>query len=171
MLSLVLRHKPAAIGIAVDNNGWTPVSQLIQKMNNKGFKITFETLCYVVENNNKKRFAFNADKTKIRASQGHSLSVDLGYESQIPPAVLYHGTGLQSVESILSNGLLKKNRQHVHLSTGVQTAKKVGQRKGQPVVLIIDSAQMQQKGFHFFVSENTIWLTDHVPSIYIQVFK
>lgn len=139
-------------------------------MNNKGFKINFETLCYVVENNNKRRFAFNADKTKIRASQGHSVSVDLGYKPQIPPPVLFHGAGSQFIENIFVLGLIKKNRHHVHLSTDVLTAEKVGQRKGKPVVLNIDSEGMSRDGFQFCKSENNVWLTDHVPPAYLQLY-
>lgn len=171
MLSLVLRHRPESISITLNENGWSEVDLLLEKLNNKGFKINFVTLCYVVENNNKKRFDFNADKTKIRASQGHSVNVDLGYKPQIPPPVLYHGTGSQFIQSIFANGLIKKNRYHVHLSTDILTAEKVGQRKGKPVVLIIDSAQMNKDGFQFYLSENIVWLTDRVPAGYINLYN
>lgn len=171
MLSLALRHKPESIGITLDKNGWTDVGLLITKMNSKGFTMTFKILCDVVENNDKKRFAFNTDKTKIRASQGHSVNIDLGYKPQVPPGVLYHGTGLQFIESILAKGLIKKNRHHVHLSEDIPTAEKVGQRKGKPIVLIIDSAQMSQEGFQFYVSENNVWLTEHVPPNYIKIYN
>lgn len=124
----------------------------------------------MVENNNKRRFAFNADKTKIRASQGHSVSVDLGYKPQIPPPVLFHGAGSQFIENIFVLGLIKKNRHHVHLSTDVLTAEKVGQRKGKPVVLNIDSEGMSRDGFQFCKSENNVWLTDHVPPAYLQLY-
>lgn len=169
MLSLVLRHKPEAIGIVLDNNGWADVASLILHMNLKGFKLSFETLCYVVENNNKKRFAFNIDKTKIRASQGHSVEVDLGYIPISPPPVLYHGTGKQLLNKILNEGLKKMNRHHVHLSEDVETARQVGQRKGKPVILEIDAAKMHNQGFRFFVSENKVWLTESVPVAYISL--
>lgn len=171
MLSLVLRHKPESIGITLDENGWAETNLLIGNLNNKGFKINFETLNYVVEHNNKKRFAFNADKSKIRASQGHSVSVDLGYQPQIPPPVLYHGTGSRFIESILVNGLIKKDRNHVHLSADILTAEKVGQRKGRAVVLTIDSAGMSRDKFQFYVSENNVWLTDYVPPAYLQLIE
>lgn len=169
MLSLVLRHKPETIGIKLDSNGWTDVDSLIMRMNAKGFKLDFETLCYVVDNNNKKRFAFNNDKTKIRASQGHSVNVDLGYTPQVPPPVLYHGTGVQFLDAILKDGLLKMNRHHVHLSADVATAQNVGQRKGKPVILIVDASEMHQQGFEFFISENNVWLTERVPAEYIRL--
>ncbi len=169
MLSLVLRHKPETIGLTLDNNGWANVASLIIQMNAKGFKLSFETLCYVVDNNNKKRFAFNSDRTQIRASQGHSIQIDLNYISKAPPPVLYHGTGKQFVDTILKEGLKKMNRHHVHLSADAETAEKVGLRKGKPVILVIDAAKMHEQGFRFFISENGVWLTERVPVDYIKI--
>ena len=166
-LSLILRHKPEKIGLQLDGQGWAVVEELLQKMNEKGMKISQKDLEYVVENNNKKRFAFNADKSKIRASQGHSIPIDLGYKAQMPPAQLYHGTAEKFVSSILKNGIQKRNRQHVHLSADVETAINVGKRHGKPKVLQINAALMQENGFEFFISENGVWLTDFVPSEYL----
>lgn len=167
-LSLVLRHQPETIGIELDENGWTEVDDLIAKANTHGIKFDREILNYIVETNAKKRFAFNEMFDKIRASQGHSVEIELGYTNQQPPAILYHGTGEQSVQSILKNGLEKRSRQHVHLSKDIETATKVGQRHGKPVVLNVLAEQMYKDGFHFFLSDNGVWLTDHVPVIYIK---
>ncbi|MEO7509055.1 MAG: RNA 2'-phosphotransferase, partial [Pyrinomonadaceae bacterium] len=122
----------------------------------------------VVEQNDKKRFAFNEDGTRIRASQGHSISVKLGYEPVEPPAVLFHGTAKNNIESIRAHGLLKQERHHVHLSEDWATARKVGERYGVPIVLEIATEKMKQDGFAFFRSENGVWLTDHVPIFYIN---
>lgn len=167
-LSLVLRHQPQIIGIQLDPNGWVEVEELINKSNLHGVEFDREILNRIVETNPKKRFAFDETQQKIRASQGHSIAVDLGYKAQKPPAILYHGTSDKSVQSILELGLEKRSRQHVHLSIDLETAVKVGQRHGKPVVLKVLAAQMYEDKFEFFLSDNGVWLTDSVPAKYLQ---
>lgn len=166
-LSLVLRHKPETIGLALDENGWADVSELLEKFNSSGTAITFDELKVIVDENTKKRFAFNDDFSKIRANQGHSIEVDLKLQAQTPPAILYHGTAVQNLESIKEKGLLKGERQHVHLSDNIATATQVGSRHGKPVVLEIDTAAMLADGHVFYLAENNVWLTDFVPAKYI----
>jgi putative RNA 2'-phosphotransferase len=168
-LSLVLRHQPQLIGINLDEQGWVNVDELLKQAHQHGQLITMEVLNHVVETNAKKRFAFSNDKQQIRASQGHSVEVELGYEPQVPPKVLYHGTGSQSVESILKTGLEKRNRQHVHLSADVDTAIKVGSRHGRPVVLNVLAGEMTKSGFVFYLSANGVWLTDEVPAAFLSM--
>jgi putative RNA 2'-phosphotransferase len=167
-LSLVLRHQPEMIGIELDQNGWTEVNLLIEKANNFGVNFDFGTLKYIVETNSKKRFAFTDTFDRIRASQGHSIDIELGYASQKPPDILYHGTSEKSIQSILKTGLEKRNRQHVHLSSDIETAIKVGQRHGKPYVFVVHSQQMFNDNFKFFISDNGVWLTDNVPSKYLK---
>jgi len=168
-LSLVLRHQPQLIGITLNEQGWVNVDELLQKAKKHGQLITLEVLTHVVETNAKKRFAFSGDKRQIRASQGHSLAVALGYEPQVPPNVLFHGTGSQSVESILKTGLERRSRQHVHLSADMDTAIKVGSRHGKPVVLNVLAGEMNRKGYVFYLSANGVWLTDEVPAEFLTV--
>jgi len=170
-LSLVLRHKPQTIGLTLDKNGWADVQELLDKcLEYDGLLgLSMDVLEEVVETNDKKRFAFNEDKTKIRASQGHSLkNVDLGLEPKDPPFRLYHGTSEDRIKSIKEKGLVKGNRQHVHLSLDFDTAVKVGKRHGKPQVLFISSDRMVQDGYKFYLSDNNVWLTDHVPVKYIK---
>jgi putative RNA 2'-phosphotransferase len=167
-LSLVLRHKPETIGIGLDQNGWTNVDELIAKANNYGIKLDKKILNHIVETNAKKRFVFNENFEKIRASQGHSVDIELGYINQKPPEMLYHGTGEKSVQSILEAGLEKRGRQHVHLSGDIETAVKVGQRHGKPVVFKILAEKMYLDKFEFFLSDNGVWLTENVPAKYLQ---
>jgi putative RNA 2'-phosphotransferase len=166
-LSLVLRHKPEEIGLQVDENGWANVDELIKKVNAKGNKIDIDLLNEIVVTNDKKRFAFNDDKIKIRASQGHSIEIDLNIHPILPPDVLYHGIATRFVESIMQQGLQKQQRQHVHLSEKLETATAVGARHGKPTILIVDAKQMYQDGFLFYKSENNVWLTDFVGVNYI----
>jgi putative RNA 2'-phosphotransferase len=168
-LSLVLRHKPETIGLKLNENGWADVEELIDKMNTRNFKITKAILNEVVVSNNKQRFAFNENKSKIRASQGHSIQVDLGLKERVPQQYLYHGTGEKALASILQSGLQKRSRQHVHLSIDIPTAIAVGKRHGYPKVFIVAAQQMQQDGYTFYLSENNVWLTDSVPVQYIKL--
>jgi putative RNA 2'-phosphotransferase len=167
-LSLVLRHSPETIGIKLDAAGWVSVDELLAAAAAYGSPIDLDDLEEVVETNDKKRFSFSADGMLIRANQGHSVSVDLGYQPSVPPEVLYHGTTGRFLESIKREGLVKGKRHHVHLSQDIVTASKVGARRGKPVVLKIDAALMHSNGIEFFVSENSVWLTDHVPPEYLS---
>lgn len=168
LLSLVLRHKPEAIGITLDENGWTNVDVLLNKINDSGIFINADILSHVVETNAKKRFAFNNTLDKIRANQGHSIEVELGYTAKQPPTILYHGTADRFVPQIQQTGLLKMNRQHVHLSADIETAQRVGQRHGKPMVLEILAEQMFSDKFEFYMSDNGVWLTDHVPVKFLR---
>jgi putative RNA 2'-phosphotransferase len=168
-LSLVLRHKPETIDLSLDENGWADTALLLEKMRMAGKTIDIDILKHIVDTNAKKRFAFNEDMSRIRASQGHSLKIELGYEPQEPTLILYHGTAVQNVKAILEQGLVKGSRHHVHLSTNKETAINVGSRYGKPVLLEVLSGQMYNDGHQFFVSENDVWLTDNVPPKYISV--
>lgn len=168
-ISLVLRHKPEEIGLELDANGWADTDELIRKINEKGGGLTLPLLEEIVATNDKKRFAFNADQSKIRASQGHSVEIELGLNPVIPPSFLFHGTAAKNLPSILATGLVSQQRQHVHLSAATETARQVGSRHGKPVVLTIDSGAMYRDGHLFYLSENNVWLTDSVPRQYIAV--
>ena len=166
-LSYVLRHNPELIDLKLDENGWANVDELITKSKNNNQSFTFEELDEIVQTNDKKRFVFNEDKTKIRANQGHSIDVDLALKPQQPPEFLYHGTGQNNVDSILEKGIEKRDRQHVHLSQDKETANKVGMRHGKPIILTIKTEKMFEDGILFYLSENNVWLTDFVAPKYI----
>lgn len=167
-LSYVLRHRPDSIGLTLDAQGWANIDQLLKCAEESGRVLSRELLENVVRENDKQRFSFNEDQTCIRANQGHSLSIDLALEPLVPPANLYHGTAARFLDSIREQGLLRRNRQYVHLSIDEVTAVKVGQRHGEPVVLVINAAGMDKAGYPFFQSENGVWLTGEVPASFIQ---
>ncbi len=166
-LSLVLRHQPEVAGVTLDGAVWVDVDLLLDGCHRAGRAITPEQLREVVQTNDKKRFEFSPDGRRIRASQGHSVEVELGYEPAVPPDTLYHGTAVRNLESIRRQGLLKGQRHHVHLSADPDTAAKVGQRHGKPLVLKIDARRMCADGRAFFISTTGVWLTEHVPPAYI----
>ncbi|CRK58830.1 RNA:NAD 2'-phosphotransferase [Alloactinosynnema sp. L-07] len=162
-MSKALRHHPERVGLTLDAAGWVPVSDLLSALG-----VSRSALDEVVARNNKNRFAFDPTGTRIRASQGHSVPVDLGLTPMPPPPVLYHGTVAAALESIKAEGLRPMNRHHVHLSATRDTAVAVGARRGRPLVLEIDAAAMAADGHEFYVSANGVWLTDHVPALYLQ---
>ncbi|WP_127128921.1 RNA 2'-phosphotransferase [Pseudoflavitalea rhizosphaerae] len=168
-MSLVLRHKPETIDLHLDEQGWAAVDELIEKMNATGAAVDKEMIRQIVDTNDKKRFAFNEDQSRIRASQGHSIDVDLSLEPVTPPDILYHGTAARFVESILQDGLLKQNRQHVHLTALKETAIAVGGRHGKPVVLEVNAGEMAKAGFEFYLSANNVWLVEIVLPEYISI--
>ncbi|MGD1318587.1 RNA 2'-phosphotransferase [Chryseobacterium sp. 2R14A] len=167
-LSYVLRHHPELIGLNIDENGWANVDELITKSTKDSQGFTFEELDEIVQTNSKKRFAFNEDKTRIRASQGHSIDINLALTPQQPPEFLYHGTAQNNIDSILENGIEKRSRQHVHLSIDKETATNVGMRHGRPIILTISTEKMFDDGILFYLSENNVWLTDFVDAKYIS---
>ena len=167
-LSLILRHAPETIGLALDANGWAEVDQLLAQAASHGKAISREQLQEVVANDGKTRYAFSDDGLRIRANQGHSLAaVDIALPPAIPPSRLYHGTASRFVDAIREQGLRPGARNHVHLSAAEDTAVTVGARHGKPVVLAIDAAAMQAQGHVFHVAANGVWLVDAVPPTFI----
>ena len=163
-LSKHLRHQPERLGLVLASGGWVEVERLLAALAANKFPVTRAELAETVARNDKQRFSFDPTGELIRANQGHSVEIDLQLEAVTPPPVLYHGTGERSLESILSGGLSKMARHHVHLSTDIETAQKVGRRRGRPVVLVVDAAAMVEAGHQFFVSANGVWLVDTVPA-------
>ncbi len=166
-ISLILRHKPETIGIALDEHGWAKVAELIDGIFKTQY-IDMAMLEKIVATDNKQRFSFNEDKTLIRANQGHSISVDVELPEKKPPVVLYHGTGEKYVSSIDEQGLIPKSRLYVHLSKDEQTAKTVGSRHGKPVIYEIHADEMYEDGYQFYLSVNGVWLTKSVPTKYMK---
>ncbi|MFF7340664.1 RNA 2'-phosphotransferase [Streptomyces sp. NPDC008163] len=166
-LSKHLRHQPERIGLTLDAHGWVPIEELLSAAARHHFPISRAELDHVVASNDKKRFAVDAGR--IRASQGHTVAVDLGLPPAEPPACLYHGTVGRSLDAIRAEGLRPMNRTHVHLSPDRETATSVGARRGRPVVLSVDAGAMHRAGHTFWVSANGVWLTDAVPAEFLRL--
>jgi putative RNA 2'-phosphotransferase len=167
-LSLILRHEPQRVGLAFDSAGWVAVEDLLKAVNSNGVSLTLDQLKHVVATSDKKRFAFSDDGLRIRASQGHSLEVDLQYAPQTPPELLFHGTATKFLDSIRKGGLQKMERHDVHLSAETKVTLQVGSRHGRPVLLTIRAGDMHREGFVFRRSANGVWLVDHVPPEFID---
>ncbi len=167
-MSLVLRHRPEKIGLTLDAQGWARVDDLIAGSRQGAVRLSRELIRAVVEQNDKQRFVLSEDGSKIRANQGHSVAIDLGLDPREPPDVLFHGTATRFVESIRAHGLVRGNRNHVHLSLDEDTARRVGQRHGTPAILRVRAGEMWRAGVPFYCSENGVWLAETVPTEYID---
>lgn len=163
-----LRHAPEDIGLTLRPGGWVGVDELLDATRRRGFPISYDELVECVETNDKQRFAFDVSGELIRANQGHSVAIDLQLEAREPPETLYHGTVERFPPPIFKDGLLRGKRHHVHLSTDVETARKVGARRGKPVILAVASGRMSRDGLTFFLSTNGVWLTEFVEPIYLS---
>jgi len=167
-LSLILRHEPERVGLKLGEAGWVSVEELLQAVNCHGVSLTPEQLKHIVATSDKKRFAFSDDGRRIRASQGHSVEVDLNYPPQTPPEILYHGTAARFLHGIRKDGLQRMGRHDVHLSAETKVTLQVGGRHGKPVLLIIRAGDMHRAGHVFRCSANGVWLVNHVPPEFID---
>ena len=166
-ISLILRHKPEVIGIQLDAHGWADVNALLAGISKK-YPINRDILDEIVRSDEKQRYSFSEDGTKIRANQGHSVQVDVELPVTEPPETLYHGTAQRFAASIEAQGLLPQSRLYVHLSPDQETAEKVGRRHGEPVIYLVDAGQMHRDGYLFYLSANGVWLTKAVPATYLK---
>lgn len=166
-MSLILRHKPEAIGISLDEHGWANVDELIAGIARDN-EFNMDILEEIVRTDEKQRYSFNYDKTLIRANQGHSIPVDVELEEKEPPEILWHGTGEKYVNSVDAQGLIPKSRLYVHLSKDEDTAVKVGKRHGKPVLYKVKAKEMHSEGYKFYLSANGVWLTKEVPVRYLM---
>ncbi len=162
-ISLILRHKPEAAGITLDEHGWADVNELIKGINSAGHRIDMPLLEEIVRTDNKQRYSFSEDKKLIRANQGHSVKVDVELKECEPPEQLFHGTGERFAAAIRKDGLKPMSRLYVHLSKDRETAEKVGARHGKPHIFFVHSGKMFRQGYKFYLSENGVWLTESVP--------
>jgi len=164
----IMPHDPSKANITLDKEGYADVVTLCNKL-----QLSQEELKMIVDNNDKKRFVYNQDQTLIRASQGHSLkNVDVKLQIAIPPQHLYHGTKDRFIKSILEEGLTKQKRQYVHLSADLKTANIVaGRRPGLSTIIMIEAMRMRGDGHKFYLSDNGVWLTDHVPPRYMEILE
>lgn len=169
LMSYVLRHHPEELGITLDENGWVDLKNFTQSLQSRDKTISVDNVREVVESCEKQRFSIDETQQKIRANQGHSIQVDLQLRAQQPPDILYHGTVDRFLDAILRVGLLPQQRHHVHLTESLNTAKSVGARRGRAVILEIETGELVSNGAQFYLSENQVWLIDHVPAQYIKL--
>ena len=162
-LSYWLRHRPDAAGLTLDEAGWARADAVLAALARAGLTDRIDVLQEIVAANDKQRFEFSDDGARIRARQGHSLDIDLDWPIADPPEFLFHGTVARFLDAILREGLKPMARHHVHLSPDVETARVVGARRGEAVILRVAAGQMSREGQVFRLSANGVWLADKVP--------
>lgn len=168
LMSFGLRHHPEKLGIQLDEHGWTDCEALCAAVRKRYPGFAMEDMRKIVSEDEKQRYSFSTDGTRIRANQGHSIPVDVELSQCEPPRYLFHGTGEKSASAILQEGLKPMSRLYVHLSWDTETARKVGMRHGRPVIFRIDAERMYRDGYVFFLSSNQVWLTKAVPPEYLE---
>lgn len=159
-LAYLLRHDR---DYPLSPNGWREVDDLVSR---HGF--SKQELSDIVECSNKHRFEFSEDMCKIRALQGHSVSVDLSLEKAVPTELLFHGTTRECFPLIMEGGICRMKRQYVHLSADFETAESVAlRRKDGCAVLEVAARRMYEDGIVFYQSKNGVWLVENVPPQYL----
>jgi putative RNA 2'-phosphotransferase len=167
LLSLILRHRPHDFGVTLDAQGWTSIEALLEALAARGVALSRQDLLALVRDSDKQRFAISPDRQRIRANQGHSVSVDLQHAQEEPPEILFHGTVARFLPSIRKHGLVKGRRHHVHLSATLEQAAAVGARRGAAVILEVHAGRMHADGHVFQLSPNGVWLAEAVPPGYL----
>jgi len=168
LLSLILRHQPQRFGVRLDREGWTEVALLLDALARAGRRVSRSELEDLIRTSDKRRFALSPDGLRVRAQQGHSVRVELDHPQRMPPTILFHGTVARSLASIRSEGLAARGRHHVHLSATYEAARRVGERRGVPIVLPVHSGEMAAAGIAFFLTPNGVWLTERVDPVFIE---
>lgn len=155
-LSFVTRHRDF-----VDDNGWVKFCDIEN--------LTEDEIIFLAENDDKKRFEIEVSEKKIRAYNGHTKPVTISsYEKVEVPIELFHGTKQKFMRSILEKGILSGRRNFVHLSDNMTDAEKVAvRRRGQNVILKIDTAQMIKDGVKISKTPNGVFLVPFVDKKYI----
>ena len=164
-----LRHRPGAIGLQLEKDGWARIDELLSAARRARFPISRDELDAAVHAPGKRRYAYDATGQKVRAVQGHSVDVDLGYTPTRPPATLYHGTHAAALDQIVRVGLQRMGRTHVHLSPDAETARVVGARRGRPVIVEVAAGDAHAAGQRFYRADNGVWLTDRVAPKFLRV--
>lgn len=169
----LLRHHPEEAGLDMDKHGWVSVAQFIDGINSSGKqRIDMDLLMQIVETDNKGRYRFSEDMSRIKACQGHSIEwVEPELEVMPPPGFLYHGTTSAALEKIKASGGIKKMSRHAvhtHASPDFAWLSAVRWRGNHtPVLLKIAAAKMHEEGFVFGKTENDVWCVEEIPTDFI----
>ena len=168
-LSYILRHAPEKAGLILGEGGWVGIDGLLKGLSSINYSMTRAQLDRVVAENDKQRFTIADNGLKIRAAQGHSVDIISDLAPVTPPDRLFHGTATRFLDVILEEGLKPMSRQHAHLSADIDTATKVGQRHGKPVILTVDTAKMYVQGNSFYQADNGVWLAHFVSPEFLSM--
>ncbi|MVP01863.1 RNA 2'-phosphotransferase [Paenibacillus lutrae] len=163
IMTRILRHTPEQFRIHLNEDGFCTLDELLQGLRSqkKWANIALEDIYSVVRNSDKQRFEIIGER--IRARYGHSHD-KISYAPGNPPPKLYHGTNTNALASILKNGISPMQRQYVHLSETLHFAELAGSRRGELVIIEVDTTQAARRGTAFYYAGNEVWLSEHVPA-------
>ncbi|KAK5580067.1 hypothetical protein RB653_000080 [Dictyostelium firmibasis] len=166
-LAYVLRHGAAKEGLTINSEGFIRVDDLLK---NKLFSNTnIKEIQEVVDTNDKKRFHMELKSDGIyyiRANQGHTLeSVDQVEMTQVlsvdQVGTVFHGTYRKHLQSILSEGLKRMDRNHIHLVNKIEGQEITsGMRGSCNMIIYIDVPLLLQDGIKLYLSANNVALTE-----------
>ena len=127
-LSKILRHQAIQRNIHIDDSGWVKLNDILKC--NEFKKTSLNDIKYIVDNNEKKRFALELrnDEYFIRANQGHTINT--------------------IKDELLLNEIKLKSKE---VSSGI--------RKNAEVYIYVDVNKAIEAGIKFYESENGVILS------------
>lgn len=158
-LSLVLKYKPEYAGVTLDEYGWTNVSDLIQGVSKK-YPIDIDILEEIVYTDNRQRYQFNHNHTRIRATR-RTLNSKTDLVRSKPPENLYFVASKKQIDAIDRDGLMPKESRYVRLTDNIKPNKTAFAYR-------ISSGLMHNASFIFYRSNNGDWLTERIPRGFIE---
>jgi putative RNA 2'-phosphotransferase len=165
LLSLMLRHRPEEFGLEMDQYGFADLQAVLGALQKKDAPLTLESVESVVYDGEKQRFEIV--EGRIRARYGHSFHIELGVESSEPPEFLYKGVDPSAAQAVISEGLVPKDREYLHLSFDADVAEQLSSRPGcRGAVIRIDAQRAFKAGVPFYDCGPTI-LTKDIASEFV----
>lgn len=164
-LSYLLRHAALKEALPIRDDGYISVTEVLAHKSMRNVEL--ELIREIVATCPKQRYRLNEENgiLLIRANQGHSIEIKeleltpILEAAQVPCAV--HGTYYKHLESIKKSGLMKMNRQHIHMAAGVPGEKTVisGARANVDIFIHLDIDKALRAGIPFFLSANRVVLS------------
>ena len=166
-LTYLLRHRPKEYPLVVDNRGFADWRDVVELVQERYYDVTEAQIEAVVNGSEKKRFELLDGK--VRATYGHSFTVELGEPADNPPPKLYFGAARDLAQSMLRSGLKPRDRQYVHLSVNREEAESVARRHDPaPALIEIDVEAARREGVRFF-SSGPLYLAEFIPAKFLQL--
>ncbi len=168
LISYWLRHKPQDGNIQLDKFGWAKIDDILIALKSNNFDFTLSQLIELNKSFDKIRWEIDLKNLKIKATHGHSVTIEQELNPEIPNEILYHGTASKNLSGIIKKGLISGQRQYVHLSESKEMALEVGKRHGKPFLIEINTKELIENGWEFFKTQQNVWLTSNIPAKYLE---
>ncbi len=169
LISYWLRHKPEDANIKLDKFGWARIEDVLTALKSNNFNFSSNQLIELNNSFDKVRWKIDLTKHKIKATHGHSISIEQELKPEFPNEILYHGTASKNLSGIIKTGLKSGQRQYVHLSETMEMAIEVGRRHGKPFIIEVDTKKLLHEGWKFYQTEQDVWLTSDIHLKYLEL--